>query len=362
MRKELARHVKPGPQGRRLVVRSGHRYHLEDSVTVLLPGERIDGTAVERAHLLRLLTTFRSDPPPMRLPEVSGLPLTALLASGTIDADTFRAGQSIMAARYEGLGVRDLLPLDRVWAGVRSAAATSSAHAWGGFHHPAQGYRHLQMDAAVTIYGELTGRVRGTRQSAALDLVRSYAHDCLHYATFRRYQLTDRGEIARVQYGINFRHPDGRTYSAPDTPGDGPTRNLGILMEGATDAEATAVARQTAEATGIVAMAPEPGTPGVVLADSLGLMTAADIRGALSSSHPYVRSLGRFNQAVSSRYRALLCELADNPAQLHEIFVTAMISGVLPPLEAWLDARHGAGCFVRWFCAQSFDQRSELVR
>jgi hypothetical protein len=50
--------------------------------------------------------------------------------------------------------------------------------------------------------------------------------------TFRRYRLTDRGEIARVQYGVNFRQSDGRTYSAPDVPGDGPTRNLGIVMEG----------------------------------------------------------------------------------------------------------------------------------
>jgi hypothetical protein len=32
----------------------------------LLPGERRDGTAAERAHLRRLLVSFRTDPPPMR--------------------------------------------------------------------------------------------------------------------------------------------------------------------------------------------------------------------------------------------------------------------------------------------------------
>jgi hypothetical protein len=52
--------------------------------------------------------------------------------------------------------------------------------------------------------------------------VRAYAHDCLHYATFRRYRLTDHGEIARVQYGINFRQPDWRTYSAPTSPATAP--------------------------------------------------------------------------------------------------------------------------------------------
>ena len=76
------------------------------------------------------------------------------------------------------------------------------------------------MDAAVTVSGDLTGQTPASPQDTALDLMRSYAHDCLHYATFRRYRLTDRGEIARVQYGINFRHSDGRTYSAPDDPGD----------------------------------------------------------------------------------------------------------------------------------------------
>jgi hypothetical protein len=108
-----------------------------------------------------------------------------------------------------------------------------------------------RLDAAVTVFGDLTGRRPASPQAAALDLVRAYAHDCLHYATFRRYRLTDRGEIARVQYGINFRQPDGRTYSAPDVPRDGPTRNLGIVMEGATDAEATGIARQAAQSCGI---------------------------------------------------------------------------------------------------------------
>ena len=174
-------------------------------MTFLPPGERIDGTTAECAHLHLLLACFRASPPPMRLPEVTGRPLPELLGTGIIDKDVFDAGYAIMAARYERLGIRALLPLERVWTGTRSAAAPGSVRGHGGFHHPAQGYRHIQMDAAVTVYGDLTGRTPVSPQSAALDLVRSYAHDCLHYATFRRYRLTGRGEIARVQYGINFR-------------------------------------------------------------------------------------------------------------------------------------------------------------
>jgi hypothetical protein len=71
------------------------------------------------------------------------------------------------------------------------------------------------MDAAVTVSGDLTGQTPASPQAAALDLVRSYAHDCLHYATFRHYRLTDRGEIARVQYGINFASQTGAPTPLP---------------------------------------------------------------------------------------------------------------------------------------------------
>jgi hypothetical protein len=220
------------------------------------------------------------------------------------------------------------------------------------------------MDAAVTVFGDLAGRTPVSPQSAALDLVRSYAHDCLHYATFRRYRLTGRGEIARVQYGINFRQPDGRTYSAADAPGDGPTRNLGILMEGATDAEATAIARQTARSCGITGMGPEAGPRGLALGDVTGALTARGIEAALASGHPYARCLGRFGRTVTTRYQALLTELDGGPGEAHGQFVAAMISGDLAPLEAWLDTRHGPGSFVRLFRAPSFDSEAEpeLVR
>jgi hypothetical protein len=330
-------------------------------MTFMPPGERIDGTVAECAHLHLLLACFRASPPPMRLPRVSGRPLVDLLSAGTVDQDVFRAGYDIMAARYERLGIRALLPLERVWAGTRSAASPGTARSHGGFHHPAQGYRHIQMDAAVTVYGDLTGRTQVSPQAAALDLVRSYAHDCLHYATFRRYQLTDRGEIARVQYGFNFRQLDGRTYSAADEPGDGPTRNLGIVMEGASDAEATAVARQTTEFCGIAGMNPGPGVHGLAFADATGTVTADLAGAALSSDQPYARSLGRFARTVTLRYRAFLAELGPDPADAQGRFTTAMVNGDIAPLEAWLDARHGRSSFARLFRSPSFDSGRILV-
>jgi hypothetical protein len=218
------------------------------------------------------------------------------------------------------------------------------------------------MDAAVTVLGDLTGQAPASPQAAALDLVRSYAHDCLHYATFRRYRLTDRGEIARIQYGINFRQPDGRTYSAPDTPGDGPTRNLGIVMEGATDAEATAIAGQAAQSCGITGAPFGTGVAVLAFADVTGTVTASDTEAAFLLDHPYTRSLGRFGRAVTLRYRALLSELDASAASAHSQIVAAMISGDLAPLEAWMNARHGADTFARIFRAPAFVGEPELVR
>jgi len=144
-------------------------------MTYLLPSECLDGTAAERVHLRRLLVSFRTDPPPMRLPDVSGCPLLERLDSGTIDSQVFWTGYGIMAYRYAQLGIRALLPLERVWVGTNSAAVPGTACAYGGFHHPGQRYRHLQMDAAITVYGDLTWQLTASPQAIAVDQVRSYA-------------------------------------------------------------------------------------------------------------------------------------------------------------------------------------------
>jgi hypothetical protein len=103
-------------------------------------------------------------------------------------------------------------------------------------------------------------------------------------------------------------------------------------MEGATDAEATAIARQTAASCGIGSMNPELGVPALAHADATGSITAVGIQAALSSDHPYARSLGRFSRTVTERYRALLAGLDRDPAEAHGQFIAAMISGDLAAL------------------------------
>jgi hypothetical protein len=79
-------------------------------MTYLLPGERLDGTAAERAHLRRLLVSFRTDPPPMRLPHVSGCPLPETARDGpavTTAGRTCRTSSESGAARPSRCGEID---------------------------------------------------------------------------------------------------------------------------------------------------------------------------------------------------------------------------------------------------------------
>jgi hypothetical protein len=179
-----------------------------------------------------------------------------------------------------------VLPPSRVWVGVASSAPPGDPASFGGFHHPGQGYRHLQMTATITAYGPLTPRACTSPQAIALDLLRSYAHDCLHYGTFRRYRLTPGGQIARVQYGINFRALDGSTYSAADPPEATATRNLGIVMEGATDTEATAITRHAAATAAITSMDGPECVARHAFADTTGTLTATAIQHAGAAGHP----------------------------------------------------------------------------
>jgi hypothetical protein len=133
-------------------------------------------------------------------------------------------------------------------------------------------------------------------------------------------------------------------------------------MEGATDAEATAIARQAAQSCGITVADSEADMAGLAFADATGTVTADGIEAAILLDHPYSRSLGSFGRTVTLRYRALLHELDASAADAHSQIVVAMISGDLAPLQAWLDARHGPGSFARMFRAPSSGAEPELVR
>ncbi|MEU3074281.1 hypothetical protein [Streptomyces laurentii] len=301
---------------------------------------------------LAALEAMRADASPLtsRHPDHVFLPLSELLANWEelgVGTSSFRAGVELAGRRYAGYGLGRMLPLDRVLVGCDS----SRAGAFGGFHHPDQGYRHFQMVAVITMYGPMGGRTPETPSLALLDLLRAYAHDCLHYGSRRRY-VDVAGAPVRTQYGINFRRTNGHSYSPADKQGSRHTRNLGIVMEGACDREARSIARHTAERFGV--SEPSDALSGLAFRDVTGTLSNGDTcdAGALESEERarYVASLRGYERGVNRRYAHFLEEFAPGEErECHSLILEAMISGGMYTLGAWLDERHGPGTFMGLF-------------
>lgn len=342
--------------------------HGGQMTALLAPNERLAGTPEQRRDLTARLDAIRAAPSlhPMH-PELSLIRLADLMTAPSeyldldLDLDLLRAGIRITEHRYRQHGLTRLLPPERTWIGIASGDPT----AFGGFHYPGQGYRHWQMAAVITRYGNLADPAAPDPRLATLDLLRAYAHDSLHYGSHRLYQQHPAGTgIARTQYGINFRR-DGRTYSRPDQPGAASTRNLGIIMEAATDREARAnhPAGRQQRRHHRASRRPDRAE----YRDATGLLTAADIRRRLTATpgdrqaNPcaFLVRMARYQHAVGSPYTAFLTELSpDVPSDLHAFILTAMITGSLSQLSRTLNQHHGPAAFTRIFKTQAFS-RSE---
>ncbi|MFI6345289.1 hypothetical protein [Streptomyces sp. NPDC050560] len=299
------------------------------------------------------LSAMRADASPLtdKHPAHVFRPLSEILsrwAADGIDTAPFHAGVEDATRRYAGYGLSRLLPLDRVLVGCES----TRPGAFGGFHHQDQGYRHLQMIAVITMHGPMERRTPEHPALALLDLLRAYAHDCLHYGSRRRY-VEMAGLPVRTQYGINYRRATGQAYSVADEHGSRHTRNLGIVMEGACDREARSLTRKTAERFDIT----EP-------TDALGVLSFRDVTGTLTEYDcrraadmpestertQYAAALRNYETGVNSRYLHFLGEFAPGEEdECHTRLVEAIISGDTTTLGAWLDERHGPGTFAGLF-------------
>lgn len=314
----------------------------------LAPNESVIGTKA-----IAVLAAMRADASPLTEKHPAHVlrplseRLTAWEADG-IDPAPFRHGVESAERRYAGYGLAKMLPLERVLVGCES----SRAGAFGGFHHPDQGYRHLQMVAVITMYGPLDRQNPECPTLALLDLLRAYTHDCLHYGSRRRY-VEVAGVPVRTQYGINYRRTSGQSYSGADQNGSHHTRNLGIVMEGACDTEARTITRQTAEHFGVT----EPS-------DVLGALAFRDLTGTLADEDTrhvvdvpgndeqtrYAAALSNYEKGVSRRYSHFLEEFAPGEeCDCHTRLLSAIISGNVGALGAWLDERHGPGTFAGLF-------------
>ncbi|PBC81723.1 hypothetical protein SAMN05428945_3736 [Streptomyces sp. 2224.1] len=308
------------------------------------------------------LAAMRADTSPLtgKHPAHVFRPLSEVLsrwAADGIDITSFHAGVENAKRRYAGHGLAVMLPLDRVLVGCES----SRAGAFGGFHHPDQGYRHLQMVAVITMFGPMERRNPECPALALLDLLRAYAHDCLHYGSRRRY-VEVAGAPVRTQYGINYRRTKGQCYSAADKHGSRHTRNLGVVMEGACDREARDLTRQTAERFGVTE--PSDVLGALAFRDVTGTLTEVDtgrVVDLLESTEQtrYAAALNGYESGVNRRYAVFLGDYAPGEEDdFHAILLTAIISGDVRALGMWLDDRHGPGTFMGLFRSPGYFEPS----
>ncbi|MFJ1592038.1 hypothetical protein ACIOD0_17565 [Kitasatospora albolonga] len=236
-------------------------------------------------------------------------------------------------------------------------AESVRAGAFGGFHHPDQGYRHLQMLSVITMCGPMDQDAPERPELALLDLLRAYAHDCLHYGSRRRY-VNVGGKPTRTQYGINYRRSTGQTYSSADPQGTPHTRNLGVVMEGACDREARRVTRETAARAGL--LEPDDVFGRLAFRDTTGTLSADDVmtdraEGCSGEAARYIGALRRYETGVNRRYAVFLSEFAPGEEDdLHDLLLTAVVSGDTRGLSIWLDARHGPGTFAGVFRSDAY--------
>ncbi|MFE2291895.1 hypothetical protein [Streptomyces sp. NPDC059452] len=317
-------------------------------MTELAPNESVTG-----ARAMARLAAMRADTSPLtgKHPAYVFRPLSETLsrwAADGIDTTPFHAGFETAERRYAGYGLTKMLPFDRVLVGCES----SRVGAFGGFHHPDQGYRHVQMAAVITMYGPMEGRNPERPASALLDLLRAYAHDCLHYGSRRRY-VDVAGMPVRTQYGINYRRASGQSYSAADRSGSRHTRNLGIVMEGACDREARSITRQTAARFGVTE--PSGILDALAFRDVTGTLTKEDAERVVEvpgseEQTRYAAALSGYEKRVNRRYAHFLAEFTPGEeSDCHTRLLAAIITGDVAGLEAWLDERHGPGTFMGLF-------------
>ncbi|MFJ9441439.1 hypothetical protein ACIRRH_06140 [Kitasatospora sp. NPDC101235] len=337
-----------GPNERSAVLTLGRSL----TPSCLAPNEHLAGDAAERAELAHLLAARRATAALDRAhPHLTFSLLHWVLDTWSDESarEVFRQGSALLADRYRELGLNRLLPIDRVWVGVRS----TRPDAFGGFHHPNQGYRHVQLASVITRYGRLSDPWLSSPELVALDLLRSYAHDCLHWGSFREYRLQGE-QVIRSRYGINRRDLHGRTYSTQDRADAPSTRNLGIVMEGATDREARLIAAVVADRLGLAERI--AASDRLAFRDTTGRLEPSDFDHAEPGvATRFHLAMAGYEHGVGTRYQRFLTDMGGPDADtLHELIIEAVISGDLLRLTRWLDQRHGPEAFRRTFRSPSY--------
>lgn len=213
--------------------------------------ERLFGNIDEKKELrfrLNSIRLFHFKLLQERYSDIYFIPLSQFLLDKSleqkIDLRLFKKGIEIFYKNIENLtNDYNFLPLDRVFVGLyKSENAEEKFSEFGGYYSKYQTYYHYEQISVTSLLGCYVIK-EYNRILTTLELLRSYFHDTIHFNTYRSYKLKYNYKvdnisletIHRFQYGFNFRHENGNSFSRPDESSAKVTRNLGVIMEGITD-------------------------------------------------------------------------------------------------------------------------------
>lgn len=231
--------------------------------------EKLLGNTIEQKELrfrLNTLRLFHFKLLKEKYHDIHYIPLSQFLLDESleskIDIALFKNGIEIFYKNIETLTDNyNFLPLDRVFVGLHknNENVDKGFNEFGGYYSKYQTYYHLEQISVTSLLGCYIGK-EYNKALTTLELLRSYFHDTIHFNTFRSYKLRfnysnekiDINSIHRFQYGFNFRHENGYSFSNPDEKVATTTRNLGIIMEGITDDFSKASVRNILEEQNIL--------------------------------------------------------------------------------------------------------------
>ncbi len=187
----------------------------------------------------------------------------------------------------------------------------------GGFHGKKKGgylyihnigISHLLRRAEIHNYDIIT-----------LELARNYIHDSIHASTFRSIRTMPVAnfteyKVYREQYGINFRKPDGTSFSSVEATKKSPLSiNLNLLMDGVVDHFAEIVVKEQSSSKKIVGTTELEST---IINQLFGLGFEETI---------YSQPIKFLNEVI--RPTKLFIDYWDTNQTLFELILRAMFSG-----------------------------------
>jgi hypothetical protein len=244
-----------------------------------------------------------------------------------------------------------LLPLERVFVlhnGPMEPELRQLAYL-GGYYSPGQSYYHLEQVSITSVLGSFVNG-KYDKTLTTLELLRSYLHDCIHFNTFRSYKFSFNSQndnvepvqIYRHQYGFNFRKENGMSFSCPDPPGSKTTRNLGIIMEGLTDA----FSKRSIERL-LISESLEPlnlcDFQKVILHEITWVLDEVIEPSLLVPvERAYLSAIRAANDSVWNPYRKFLREFATHDAiEFEELLYSAMLNGDQLSFADYINNIHG---------------------